>query len=1249
LLVELVHVDLEYRFKCGREARAEIYFARFPELEQDARRAVEVLAAECSLQQQHCGTIDVEEMRVRFPAYADALLSHLDRDKTVLSHQHVPATASRTEAPNVPGYEIVTELGEGGMGVVYRGRDVLLDRPVALKFLPSAYSRDPDRLARFAHEARTASALNHPHICTIHALGEHEGRPFIVMECIEGTTLESMVGRCVPLGPLTEWIAQAARALAAAHAAGIVHRDIKPANLMVRADGYVKVLDFGLARRLPALARGGLTSAPDTDAGVFLGTAAYASPEQARSEAVHSASDIFSLGIVLYELATGRHPFSGDSALALLWSISSQRPIQPARINPEIPAALDGLIEAMLSKEPQLRPTAAEVAAALSALAGVGPQRDAVPPCPILRREPELAALGKSLAEAGAGRGSMVCVVGEPGIGKTTLVEDFLERLVTPAGSWLVIRGRCSERLAGTEAYLPVIDGLADLLRADPTAAVARLLKLVAPAWYAHVAPTSGIRDWQSGVRGQGAESSPTGSQTPANSQQAIVREFVAFLREVARLRPVVLFFDDVHWADVSTVDLLAQLGRHVQDLRLLVIVTYRPTELLLGPHPFHRARFELQARGICTELPLGFLGRSQIDRYLSLVFAGHAFPRAFADLIFSQTEGSPLFMAELLRYLRERGVIAEADGRWLLASDVPDLRQDLPASVRGMIQRKLERLGEDDQRLLTAASVQGHEFDSALVAGVLDLDPAHVEDRLQVVERVHGLVRLVREHEFPDGNPTLRYAFVHVLYQQALYANQSATRRAKLSLALAEALAGHQRKGSPVAAAELACLYEVGRDFIQSARYLWLAAQNAARVYADREAVVLAKRGLRLLDHATESPQRSELELSLQMTLGMQLQVTEGYAAPAAHEAYTRARQLCEQGGTAPPFSVLWGLWLFAKVRSQLDRAHELADELRARAQQVNDPALALQAQQAQTVTALCRGEPAAALRNMEHGALLYDPLRHRGHSVQFGQDPDVACRAFGAVALWLLGCPDQALHLSDDAVARGHELQHPSTQALALHFAAMLHQLRRDPVRTRACCDVSSAIAGEHGLSFWVAGAAVLAGWARAEQGESEGLTQLRDGLADWVATGSVTYQTYYLGLLAEALGKRGAVTDALRTAEEALTLTLRTGEGLYLAELHRLRGELLLASAGNSPPGAALDRIEQEFRTAVDIAQRQEASSLKLRAALSLARFRGLRGNVGEARTLLERTYHSFSEGLQTPDLQEVRQFLEGEPRG
>lgn len=1245
LLVELVHVDLEFRFKSGGEPRSESYFARFPELEQEAERAIELLAAEYTLRQRHRGEGNVEDFCARFPALADALTSYLRRDPpTHLGTASLGAVRPKVERPNVQGYEILAELGQGGMGIVYQARDLNLDRLVAMKFLPSAYSRDPDRLARFAREARTASALNHPHICTIHALGEHEGRPFIVMEYVEGVTMESMVGKPVELTCLQDWLGQAARALAVAHAAGVVHRDIKPANLMVRADGYVKVLDFGLARRLPTL--GGRSDELDTDPGVFLGTAAYASPEQARGETVSSASDVFSLGIVLYELATGHHPFKGETSLAMLMAINSHHPIAPTRMNPEIPVALDGLITAMLNKEAALRPTVVEVASSLASLSGAGASARRAAPViqqrPVVPREPERAVLASSFARAEAGRGAIVCVAGEPGIGKTTFVEDFLDRLATPSAVCLVARGRCSERLSGTEAYLPVIDALGDLLRTDPTAATARLLKVVAPTWYAQVAPNSGPRN-------QGL---PTGSgetQVSASSQQAFLREFVAFVQESSRLGAVVLFLDDIHWADNSTVDLLAHLGRHVQGLRLLVIVTCRPTELLLAPHPFHGVKLELLGKGICTELPLGLLDPSQIDHYLTLAFEGHAFPQDFSDLIHARTEGSPLFMVELLRYLSDRGVIAETEGRWSLASEVPDFQHDLPASVRGMIQRKIERLGGDDHRLLTAACVQGHEFDSALVAHVLGLDVERVEERLQVLERVHGLVRLVREHEYPNRQVTLRYAFVHGLYQQALYAHLTPSRRGGLSLALAEALASHQTGGHHAAAAELACLYEVGRDFSQAARYFWQAAQNAARLHADREAAVLAERGLRQLDCVADSPERSELELSLQMTLGLQLQVTDGYAAPAAHRAYTRARALCEHAGKSPPFPVLWGLWLHAKVQSQLDRATELADELRLLAQQMSDRALALQAQQAQTVTALCRGEPAAALRNMEHGALLYDPQRHRGHSFEFGQDPDVACRAFAAVALWLLGHPDQAARMSDEAVERSHELRHPSTQSLALHFAAMLHQLRRDAARARVFSELSGAIASEHGLSFWAAGAAVLHGWALAEQGEGDGVAQLRRGLTEWLGTGSVTYQTYYLGLLAEALGKRGAVGEALRILDEALVLTLRTGECLYLAELHRMRGELL-AKAGQAPLSRAqFDRIEQEFRMALDISQRQEANALTLRAALSLACFNQGRAGAEESRAFLRRTYRSFAEGLQTYDLQEARQFLEGGARG
>ena len=403
------------------------------------------------------------------------------------------------------------------MGEVYKAHDKKLERPVALKLLPVHLTHDPERLRRFRAEARAASSLNHPHILVVHDFGDFNGRPFIVTEFVEGQTLRQRIDAApIPVRDAVAITTQVASALAAAHARGIVHRDIKPENVMLRPDGYVKVLDFGLARQVMSEETGTITA---TQPGTLVGTLRYMSPEQSRGQPAQAPSDVFSLGLVLFEMVTGRHPFHADSTIGVLHGIQSSTPAASGG-----GAELDHLLLEMLQKDASLRPAAADVVARLTgfatrapAVAYVSRHRTSV------GRERERADLRTAFETADRGIGQFVAVAGEPGIGKSTLVDDFLSEIATPA--WIG-RGRCSERLAGAEAHLPFLEALDSLLKRDP--AVATLMKQVAPGWYVQMAPVS-------------AEESSAArllADTRSGSAERLMREMAALLHELARVSP---------------------------------------------------------------------------------------------------------------------------------------------------------------------------------------------------------------------------------------------------------------------------------------------------------------------------------------------------------------------------------------------------------------------------------------------------------------------------------------------------------------------------------------------------------------------------------------------------------------------------------------------------------------------------------------------------------------------------------------
>jgi predicted ATPase/serine/threonine protein kinase len=355
------------------------------------------------------------------------------------------ARAAQGDQPALTGtvgtYDIERRVGRGGMGEVYLAHDSRLGRKVALKLLRPELTGHPDVTRRFEQEARAASALNHPNIVTIHEIGEMGDRRFLVMEFVDGQPLAVFVGRPARIDWVARIGAQLAQALATAHAAGIVHRDIKPENVLVRGDGYVKLLDFGLARLLPvARSQAADPSSSDTGADVILGTPRYMSPEQARGESAGTASDVFSLGVVLYELATGTHPFEAESTLAQLHAIIAHETPNPSHRVAQMAPRLERLLQRMLRKQMLGRPAAAEVEAELSAIAAGADQtlpafgaaherpRQGLPPqrTPLFGRGPEIAVVTARLRQADV---QLLTLTGPGGTGKTRLAVQVASEL----------------------------------------------------------------------------------------------------------------------------------------------------------------------------------------------------------------------------------------------------------------------------------------------------------------------------------------------------------------------------------------------------------------------------------------------------------------------------------------------------------------------------------------------------------------------------------------------------------------------------------------------------------------------------------------------------------------------------------------------------------------------------------------------------------------------------------------------------
>lgn len=804
--------------------------------------------------------------------------------------------------------------------------------------------------------------------------------------------------------------------------------------------------------------------------------------------------------------------------------------------------------------------------------------RAAVPE--IVGRRAERREMQRAFDDAASGRGTLLAVAGETGIGKSALVEDFLGSIRAGVPGHVAGRGHSSESLAGTEAFLPLIDALETLLRADATGTLRRMLKASAPVWFGQLSAevTRGA--------GRGLGLDPSGTSQP----QRIKRELLSFFQEASRSRPIVLFLDDLHWADSSTLDVLGYLTRHLELLRLLVIVTYRTDELISRKHPFLGMTHDLEARGLCRTLNLQFLSRADLGDYLQLRFPGLS--ESFATAIFERTEGNPLFMVALLTYLSERGAFIQRDATWSLSQSAGHLLRDLPESVRGMIHRKIEAIPDAERRALSAASVQGFEFNAAIVARVIGADLADVEEQLQRLEAL-GFVHTAGQQELPDGTLAMRYRFVHVLYQERMRSSLPPARLADLSKTTANALAAAYPGHTAEIASRLGALYDTARDFDAATNCYLEAAQRAVRVFAYEDAIELGYRGLNSAGRVPLDDRRPR-ELALLLLVAAAIKAVRGFASNQLPEIYLRARDLClELQRTTELADVLWGLWGAQTIRLDLLGAQDSVRQMQRLCVSAPDSLICVQAAVGDSLVAYYRGEFAQAKASWELALSLYDGDRHGPLPVAAGWDPLVSVHGHAGWATLALGFEQEAVRTLDASIIRAREVGHVPTLIYALFFAAIMHDWRRDQPRVEALVAEMARLAYEYQLVHFITISQFLQGRVLARQGDADdGIQRMRAALAAYESLGAHTLRSRFVAILAEELAAAGYGSDALEMVERELN-----GLGsarYYEAELLRLRADLIRR---RNDPGDGVEAA-QGFARALAVARAQRAKAFEAR---------------------------------------------------
>jgi class 3 adenylate cyclase/tetratricopeptide (TPR) repeat protein len=838
---------------------------------------------------------------------------------------------------------------------------------------------------------------------------------------------------------------------------------------------------------------------------------------------------------------------------------------------------------------------------------------------PLVGRDAEIGLLREKWERAKAGSGQAVVLSGEAGIGKSRLAEVLRESARAERAN--VYEIRCSPYHQNT-AFFPLIQLLQQLLtpRESPGKSSLHLVERWAKA--NGFDPAEIVPQVASLLSMPLPDHYPPVTLAPQRQRERLQEMLVDTVVKATALHPLLIAYEDLHWADASTLELLRLQIDRTPSCPVMFLVTTRP-----------ELKLEWEARDHVSVVQLNRLEPKHAVTMVQQVTSGRRLPGEVLSQIVLKTDGVPLFIEELTKAVIQSGLLTEGRDGFELTGPLPPLA--IPDSLHDSLIARLDRMAAEKE-VVQIGAVVGREFSYTLLREVARIDDAALR---------HALARLVTDdllHQRGAGEDA-SYVFKHALIQDAAYESLLKGMRQVYHQRTADVLERRLAENGDSHTELLAHHYTEAGLTTQSLPY-WLEAGRVSLARsANIEAVNHLTRGLELLATLPDSPERLQSELAFQTNLGMAWMATKGYAAPETRRAYDRARELCSRAGESPQLvPILIGLANYFIVRAEYGAACEIAEQTLRLAATLNDNGSAMEAHIQYGYALFYMGEFEQARGHLARGIELYDPVLHQSSAWIFGHEPRMAVSICNACALWITGYPDQAAALCEQGLRHAHESSHALTLAFALTYASMLHHwLGRDETAVAFAVDAIS-ISAEQGLTFWSAAAALHRGAGEAGLRPSEGtIAVIEAALASWEATGARAPGSYFRFQHSAVLARAGHTSRAMTSVNRGLAEL--GSERFFQAELYRLKGELILQAAGELASADSRDEAEECFMRALEVSRRRNAKSFELRAAMSLANLWRQTGRTAPAALMLREVYGWFTEGFDSADLKRARELL------